>query len=347
MTQTLFGPLPQSMDFRTASEDALFAYYRKAGFPNYNQADYSVTAELRKVRSADATAFFNGEKFKKYQAANGFLFSYFPHWIDVQCGDSPTLREAWNDDALLHSLLKKTRAFCDKHGEGWSTNRLRQNAKVYCAKQSVSNFNPVCARILYDRFASRGVVYDMSMGWGGRLLGFHASSARLYIGCEPSTKTFSGLRHLQADLSAITRKDAILLPLGSEAVNLTAYTGQVDFAFTSPPYFDTEKYANEPTQSYIAFPTLERWLDGFLRPTIVRAAGVLRRGGVLAINYTNAPSVTIPLVRFAEDAGLRLESVLGYELSSIAGGGAKYEPIFVFRKGDDDGSTNQGQLSLF
>lgn len=345
--QTLFGNIPAKMDFRTASEDALFAYYRRAGFPNYDQSDYSASAELRKIRSVDATAFFNGEKFKKYQSANGFLFSYFPHWIDVQCGNSPTLHDAWNDDILLRSLLQKTRAFCDKHGENWSVNRLRQNAKVYCAKQSVSNFNPVCARILYDRYANRGVVYDMSMGWGGRLLGFHASSARLYIGCEPSTKTFAGLRDLQADLGSITRKDAILLPVGSESVNLSAYAGQVDFAFTSPPYFDTEKYCDEPTQSYIAFPTLERWLDGFLRRTIERAAGVLRRGGVLAINYADTPAVTRFIIRFAEDAGLRLEDTFGYELSSIAGNGSKYEPIFVFRKGENDGTTIQGQLKLF
>lgn len=331
----------------SATDDELFTYYRRAGFPNYRREDYTPSYELRKVRSADETAFFNGKVFGKYQSANGFLFSYFPHWIDVACGQSPALRDAWEDDRMLRALITKTRQFCNKHHEGWSTNRLRQNAKVYCARQSVSNFNPVCARILYDKFAPGGVVYDMSMGWGGRLLGFHASGARLYLGCEPSTKTIRGLRELHRDLYACTGKDALLIQSGSECVDLKDYNGLVDFAFTSPPYFDTEKYSDEPTQSYIAFPTLNKWVSGFLRPTIERTYRALRPAGVMAINYSNDKQVTAEIVDISVGLGFTLEGIFKYELSSIAGNGAKYEPIFIFRKGGEGERYELKNYSLF
>lgn len=309
--------------------ETLFKQYRTSGFPNYRKEDYSAKRELRRIHSADEYAYFDGKVFGKYQSSNGFLFSYFPHWIDVRCGGFPSLRECWEDDDRLRSLLKKTLIYCEKHGENWSTNRLRQNAKVYCASQSVSNFNPVCARILYDRFAPGGIVYDMSMGWGGRFLGYCASSARLYLGCEPSTKTFAGLRELHKDLGG---KVCEMWCIGSENVDLSAYTESVDFAFTSPPYFDTEKYSDESTQSYIAYPMLDEWLEKFLFRTFEKCYYALRGNGVLAVNYSSDRYVCSAIMTMCESLGFRYEGEYKYELSSISGKGAKYEPIFVFRK---------------
>lgn len=326
--------------------DEIFRYYRQTGFPNYERGDYYPRYEVSKVRSASDYEFFNGEVFSKYQSANGFLFSYFPHWIDVQCGNSPTLRDAWNDDKCLMSLIDKTKTFCKRHGENWSTNRLRQNAKVYCAKQSVSNFNPVTARILYDTFAPQGTVFDMSMGWGGRLLGFYASTATTYIGCEPSTKTYNGLLDLNSDLG--TRgKTTDLRCIGSEHIDLSAYEGMVDFAFTSPPYFDTEKYSDEPTQSYIAYPTLDLWLENFIRATFRAVYGALRPQGVMAINYADNAPVIASISRIATEEGFTQEKTYRYELSSIAGKGAKYEPILTFRKGGDGERRTLDRETLF
>lgn len=325
----------------------IFDYYRESGFPNYEKGDYVAGVELRKVRDAEESRFYSQKVFRKYQSANGFLFSYFPHWIDVKCGKSPTLRESWEDDKCLMELITKTQAYCARHHENWSTNRIRQNAKVYCAKQSVSNFNPVTARILYDNFAYGGVVYDMSMGWGGRLLGFYASGAKTYLGCEPSTKTFAGLRSLDADLKKYAKKETKLICIGSEKVDLSQYCGCVDFAFTSPPYFDTERYSDEPTQSYIAYPTMREWLAHFIKPTFEKAYAALRGGGAMAINYANDKKVTKELILIAEALGFTLEDTLHYELSSIAGAGAKLEPIFIFRKGGKPMHSGMSERTLF
>ena len=58
----------------------------------------------------------------------------------------------------------------------------------------------------------------------------------------------------------------------------------LDLCFTSPPYFDTEKYSDEETQSYKKFPTLDGWIDGFMRKTIDNCRYGLKPNGRLIIN---------------------------------------------------------------
>ena len=52
-------------------------------------------------------------------------------------------------------------------------------------------------KLIYEKFGGDGVVWDMSCGWGGRLLGFLSKNTKHYIGTEPSTKTFDGLKKMQ------------------------------------------------------------------------------------------------------------------------------------------------------
>jgi hypothetical protein len=56
-----------------------------------------------------------------------------------------------------------------------------------------------------------------------------------------------------------------LLTMGSETYRPKKES--LDFAFTSPPYFDTEKYSNEKTQSYLKYKNINTWKEKFLRKT--------------------------------------------------------------------------------
>ena len=326
--------------FLEGDEEGLFRYYRGKGFPNYPREAYSVRAELDKIISANRDEFYSESTmiYGKYPSANGFLFSYFPHWIDVGCGQSASLRDSWNDDRLLRQLIRKTVTYCKKHGEDWTENRVRQNAKVYCAKQSVSNFNPICAKLIYDEFAHNGTVYDMSMGWGGRLLGFYGSTATRYIGTDPSVRTYLGLQELNTDLARASRvrKSVAMFNYGSELFSPEPIIGTVDLCFTSPPYFDTERYSEEPTQSYIAYPEPSAWIAGFLGKTISNCFGLLKRDGVLAINIADTAKVKFSdkIIRIAEGCGFRYVETRKYEISSISKTSAKVEPLYIFAKGE-------------
>lgn len=117
----------------------------------------------------------------------------------------------------------------------------------------------------------------------------------------------------------------------------------MDFCFTSPPYFDTEKYSDEPTQSYLAFPSPKSWVDGFLSKTIENCYYLLKEDGVLAINIADVPKVKVSdvIIEMAESIGFRYLETRQYEISSVSDSSSKKEPIYIFGKGEVQIKTQQ------
>ena len=314
--------------------DELFSYWKKRGFPMHSKSDYDYKKELSDLIIFDEKTILRGTDLKQTMHGCGFLWTYFPHWINVRCGgDKKSVLEHWNDDKELYTLIKKTVDYEIKHNKGvFTTNRLRQNAKVYCSKQSVSNFRPSVAKYIYNTYGNKGVVWDMSSGFGGRLLGFLASDCKKYIGTDPSTPTFNGLLEMKKDYSYVG-KDIELYKIGSETY--VPEENSLDLCFTSPPYFDTEKYTDEDTQSYKKFPSTDLWLNGFLKKTMENCYVGLKDNGYLIINIANTKSyktVEDDLLIVADEVGFKLVDTLYLTLSSISGKGVKREPVFIFSK---------------
>lgn len=306
--------------------DKLFHYYREKGYPDYKKSNYNKQEVLRKIREYNEDNILNGEELAQTMHGLGFLWTYFPHWKEIKCGGADnTLIENWNNDEKLKKLIKKTYKWQIKHGNGrWTENRIRQNSKVYLNKQTVSNFRPTVAKYIYNNYGNKGKVWDMSCGFGGRLLGFLASNCQKYIGTEPSKKTYKGLNELRNDFDYVN-KEVELYKIGSEEFFVKE---DIDLAFTSPPYFDTEKYSNEKTQSYIKYPTKDEWVNGFLKKTIDNVYQSLKVGGYFIINISKEFEESV--INLSNK--FTLEDRLKLVLSSISGKGKKYEPVLVFRK---------------
>jgi hypothetical protein len=322
--------------FGNSKEDLISSYvklWRERGYPNYQKSDYNMAREFSELLAFDDKTIFRNGIIKQTMHSCGLLWTYFPHWIDVKYGEQKTIRELWNDDEKLTELIKKTYEYEKKHGAGYiTTNRLRQNSKVYLSKQSVSNFRPSAAKFIYNRYGNGGDVWDMSCGWGGRLLGFLASDCRSYIGTEPASDTFNGLLSLNAQFNNES-KIVSLFKTGSE--DYLPQNESLDLCFTSPPYFDTEKYSDEDSQSYIKYPTKESWLVGFYQKSITNCYHGLKSGGKMMINIANTPKhdwLESETVAISTAIGFDLSEIIRLELSSISGSGAKYEPIFIFNK---------------
>ena len=132
--------------------------------------------------------------------------------------------------------------------------------------------------------------------------------------------------------------------LGSETEEMRAALPKsgVDAIFRSPPYFGQEEYSEEPTQSYIQFPTPDAWLNGFMRRTLDNCAYALKPGGIMAINIAAVSdypgNLEDDFVALAESQGWKLVKTLKLALSVMPGtrgkqkGKHKYEPIFIFRR---------------
>ena len=311
-----------------------FNFYRKHGFPNYRPEDYNPVEILKSIEKFDETTIFNDGILGQTMHGCGFLWTFFPHWIDVKTYNDKSLRDNWNDDEKLWSLIKKTINWNIKHGGGrWTTNRIRQNAKVYCSKQTPSNFRPTAAKYIYNAYGDCGAVYDPCGGFGGRLLGFLASNCSEYVCCEPCEKTYRGLLDMRDKAFPYVGKSVDIV--NDVAESYVPQRGHFDLCFTSPPYFDTEKYSDEPTQSYIAHPTYERWVSGFLTPMIRNCNRALKMNSYLVLNVANtktAKTLEDDTVKAALGNGFSLKENNWLALSSISGKGTKLEPIFVFEK---------------
>ena len=320
--------------------DKIFNFYRQSGYPNYSKDDYNINREYNKLKDFNEESLYDSstKQIKQNLTGQGILWTYFPHWINVVCGtDKQSLAEMWNDDDKLKKLIKKTYIWKCKHNEPhWTNNRIRQNAKVFLTGQSVSNFRPTVAKFIYNKYGNKGKVLDMSSGFGGRLFGFMASDCQEYWGLEPSTETYNGLISLKNDLLSIENQKSInILQQGSET-SLELHD-EFDLCFTSPPYFDTEKYSDEETQSYKKYPSIDLWLNGFLKDTYQNCFNYLKNGGLMIINIANTPKYDIIEAenkKIATNIGFKHIDTLFMELSSVAKNkGRKFEPIFIYKKG--------------
>ena len=218
-----------------------------------------------------------------------------------------------------------------------------------------SQFKPSCAKAIYDFFGAKKVL-DFSAGWGDRLVGFHSSNAETYIGIDPNTKLHSQYEKISSFCS--TGKETKFICSPAEDADLSDV--KVDFIFTSPPYFNTEKYSEEGTQSWKRYPDFKDWLKGFLYPTLTKSWSALKDGGRIAINITdvldgNHYLETIkPMIEYMESLGATYEGVIGYrtkkrpgENQGVVGGCVFCEPIFVWSKGSNPSEPKWNQDNFF
>ena len=335
----LFGYNPVDLEFdkvvklkNTIDQEygiqVIFNYYRKHGFPYHKIREDEKHQHMRKMQKFDTRTIFDENKITQTMHGLRLCWSYFPHAWSVNCGGAKyTPMDIYNDDDMFKKAIKKCWNFFD----GISDNTIRKILKMYTNSQAVSNFRPTAAKLIYEKFGG-DVIWDMSCGWGGRLIGFLASSRPKYIGTEPSSETFKGLKQIKKDFFYLT-KSVELHKLGSEVFEPKRES--LDLCFTSPPYFDTEKYSDEETQSYVKYPTKDEWVNGFLHKTIENCYRGLKGNKYMLINIANTPKykfIEEETIRISKELGFKQEQTIELTLSSVMGAGYKYEPIFVFKK---------------
>lgn len=210
-------------------------------------------------------------------------------------------------------------------------------------RKSVSWFKPTAAFEIYKRFLgdnTNPVVWDPSCGFGARLLGFAAAyPSGTYIGTDPATQTFNDLCNLRDKLShARPELTCDLRKQGSE-IGLSGIGAQsVDLVFSSIPYFDREKYFDEQSQCWKAFPDEQQWVTCYLLPTLLEAHRILRVGAYMVINIDdkNAQHVIdgAKQVGFEEAQHLRLSIGRDHFAKHAQGASVKrqkFEPVLVFK----------------
>ncbi len=327
-----------------ACVEALFSHYRANGFPVYDLSPRERAERLATLMAFDHSTILKKGVIRQTMHAVGLCWHYHPHMWDIRCGGKRTPMEVFLDDRLFKQALARRLEM----GSYVTDGGVRKTLANFSGTQRVSTFRPSAAASIYKELlpAKGGVTWDFSGGFGGRLLGsLVCRRVKRYIATEPSTATMQGLEEMRDELVPLSgRKISIELHhVGSE--DFIPNRNSLDCVFSSGPYFRNEEYADEPTQSYIKFPTRHEWLEGYLGGTLANCRRGLKPGGFLAVNIANVPSYPTlegDFLKLAQRDGWRLISKLQIEMSRMLGTktsreGAKSsqyksEPLFVFTK---------------
>jgi SAM-dependent methyltransferase len=198
------------------------------------------------------------------------------------------------DDNRLVEALAKAPSFWPGRC-CWNAQSIRTLMRI-SHKMRPSNFRPVVARQLIRCFSPEGSrVLDFSAGFGGRLLGA-VSLDRHYVGIDPARAQIRGLQRLSDLVQKYVPGKVELHQACAEDLLPEMPRQSMDLVFSSPPYFDRERYSIEPNQSYLRYPKLSDWTKSFLAPVLHHSSRVLRPGGVMLLNVTDRPDLNLKKV---------------------------------------------------
>ena len=216
-----------------------------------------------------------------------YVSDSFMNDLRMACGSygfkSPVQR--WNDgDNIWGAFGPIWRGVNDAKVLSRETYTMAFRLGTYIATQ----FKPIVAKTIYEMSDAKTVL-DTSMGWGDRLTAFYASNATHYIGCDPNPNTFARYKDMIEFYDKLTggKKTTQIYNCGAEDLPWDEIKN-VDCAFTSPPYFSTERYneggEKEELQSWFKFNEYESWRDNFYLPVSQNTFDSLSDKGVMLIN---------------------------------------------------------------
>lgn len=256
---------------------------------------------------------------------------------------SNSLRDRFYDDKKLKRAIR----ICYEMREGNNLvypTAIRRALELVTG-ENVQNFKPQNARAIVEHLCPVfwGNVYDYSCGYGGRLLGIGSSNMKYnYIGVEPNTETIKYLNYFNECIEEAVGVKGTIIQNVSEEYKPT----DIDLAFSSPPYFNLEKYSDEDTQCMVRYRTLDEWFSGYVEPTIENIYKGLNSDGIFATNIADYKTygnkeykVVEDWIKTAERIGFKHTSTIKMMLNTRPGvgnkklaGREKYEGVYVFKK---------------
>tara|TARA_B100001250_G_scaffold402355_1_gene415389 strand:- start:12207 stop:13463 length:1257 start_codon:yes stop_codon:yes gene_type:complete len=286
---------------------AEFITKEKPPYPLKKFNQEKVVQNFRKLQKADYTNYIDKsgkevlEKYDDYSypyskyglgvidapSTFNYVSDSFMNDLRMACGSygfkSPI--ERWNEGDNIWGVFGPIwRGVNDSKSLIPETYTMAFRLGTYIATQ----FKPIVAKTFYEMCDAKTVL-DTSMGWGDRLTAFYASNATHYIGCDPNPNTFERYKKMIEFYDKLTggKKTVQMYRCGAEDLPWDKIKN-VDCAFTSPPYFSTERYneggEHEEDQSWSRYDTYEKWRDNFYLPVSQKSFESLSDKGFLLVN---------------------------------------------------------------
>ena len=172
---------------------------------------------------------------------------------------------------------------------------FRNAGRLAC---KVANFPPKEARDIYFRYfpnalddsAEKINCLDTSCGFGSRMSSVLLSGHN-YFGIDPNIELQGKLMECAKfyyDNGFIDENQSCSLYTQGSELFIDELEGIIDVSFTSPPYFNLEKYSNDESESTKHYDNYELWIEKFAKPTIENTYRYLKVGGYAMINIKNS-----------------------------------------------------------
>jgi hypothetical protein len=363
--------------FKKISEQelhALFKKFSKTSLMNYyknfsdvkERYDYKYKYSDNPLGVIDKSHYYNS------------VSNYFQQENRLKCGSNSSYAplEIWNDVNKLQRMNWTFWRLGILEGSDIGPQTFRGSFRL--GTYTATQFKPSVAKALYEKHNAINVL-DTSCGWGDRLAGFYATpSTKLYVGCDPNPDVFNVYKEqcvayerilgceptlIEKDeyFECVGKKTVKIWNLPSEDVEWSLYTDTFDFYFTSPPYFETEKYASDTEmvdkQSWSRYNSFESWKTEFFFSVTKSVWPTIKKDGYMMINIIEPSSggKRMPLCddmvdyfksfensHYLGKIGMRMMArPNATELQQVF-----IEPIWVFRK-DNDSYVCDGLSKFF
>jgi hypothetical protein len=311
-------------------------------------------SDFKALQTLDTTSLIkDGKTFTRYD----YKYEVLDKYIDIDktgnlSSDYFHQEARWHCDSLNAPspfrtwTTEKFRKNCLKNLWTMKTTKVDMTRLRSCLalrNYIASQFRPSAAKAIYEMYNSRRV-WDFSAGWGDRLAGFAATPyGQTYYGTDPNEAVMMGYIRQKQTYKSYSNAKICLDNQPAEDSNIFK-NEKVDTVFTSPPYFDTERYSTQDTQSWKRYKKLDAWIAEFLCVAVYRAWNMLEVGGTLAINIADTyghhrrNEMCDPMNDFISTlTGAEYQGAIGYRMAKRPNSAADktgifVEPIWVWKK---------------
>lgn len=289
---------------------------------NDYQSIHTDTSEVKMVKIKDVLTPVIIANTKGVKLLNHFTDSVLIYTHKYR---KPSYEEAWKNlelrELLVRRMIKK-----DKR-----VNNRGLFGCFACQFGRLFNFPPNLAKYVYNTYGKGGRVLDFCAGFGGRLLGYWVSNCTEYIGIDPNRNV--PYNQIIKYLETFKNKKAQVFYECAEDFDYSLH-GKFDIIFTSPPYFNTEIYSEDPSQSCHRYKNSNVWLENFLYKTLSKCSDALKSDGTLAINIKNCGKIDLvnPMINYIESLGFTEKERIMISQSKRYSNNKTYEYIYVFQK---------------